>query len=55
MFVFFGFLSIAMGLLIFIFPELLAIIVGTALVLLGIAILGFTLKLKKYSKINILK
>lgn len=48
-----GVLAIAAGILIFIYPGLLGMLVGTLMVVAGIICLVVALKVNKYSKIKI--
>jgi uncharacterized membrane protein HdeD (DUF308 family) len=48
-----GVLSLAVGVLIFIYPQLLSYLVGGLLVLLGIVALALAVKVNKYSKVEI--
>ncbi len=48
-----GTLSIVVGVLIFIYPELLGMLVGTLVVIAGIMSIIVAIKINKYSKIKI--
>jgi uncharacterized membrane protein HdeD (DUF308 family) len=48
-----GILAIIVGALIFIYPELLGMLVGTLVVIAGIMSLLLALKIDKYSKVKI--
>ena len=48
-----GVLAIVVGVLIFIFPKLLGMLVGTLIVIVGITSLVLAIKVNKYSKLKI--
>jgi uncharacterized membrane protein HdeD (DUF308 family) len=48
-----GILSILIGILIFIYPDLLGMLVGILLVITGVLALVYAVKLNKYSKLKI--
>lgn len=48
-----GILSIAIGILIFIYPDLLGMLVGILLIITGVLALVYAAKLKKYTKLTI--
>ena len=48
-----GILAIVVGVLIFIYPELLGMLVGTLVVIIGITSLVLAVKIDKYSKVKI--
>jgi len=52
-FVWNGIFAIICGLLVFIYPDLLGMLVGVFLVLLGITSLAAAVKIRKYSKISL--
>ena len=51
--VFEGILAIIFGVLIFVYPDLLGMLVGILVVVTGIASIILAIKVNKYSKINI--
>jgi uncharacterized membrane protein HdeD (DUF308 family) len=48
-----GILSILIGVLIFIYPDLLGILVGILLIITGVIALIYAVKLNKYTKLTI--
>jgi len=48
-----GILAIIVGILIFIFPKLLGMLVGTLIIIVGITSLVLAVKVDKYSKLKI--
>ena len=53
MFIWDGILAVILGLLIYIYPELLSMFVGVFLILSGILFFVIALKIRKYSKVTI--
>ena len=48
-----GVLSLGVGILVFIYPDLLSYLVGALLTIGGVVALGLALKVNKYSKIEV--
>ena len=51
--IFLGVLSIALAFAIFLYPDLLAILVAAAMILFGIILLSLAIWIRKFSKLNI--
>ena len=48
-----GVVAIVAGILVVLYPDLLGILVGMALILMGIASLAFACKIRKFTKLEI--
>jgi uncharacterized membrane protein HdeD (DUF308 family) len=52
-FIYNGIIAILFGILIFIYPELLGMLVGIFLIVIGVFSIFFSVKIGKYSKIKL--